>query len=96
MAATNLPGRLPTWSFDPTTPFALYTAAAVLLPMIAPYTLLIMLPTNNRLMEKAEKTDAVSPSETQDLLRKWTRMNYNRAFMVAVGAVLGMTGVLVS
>ena len=48
-----------------------------------------MLPTNNRLMEKADKTEAVNRSETQSLIAKWRGMNYNRAIMVAVGSVLG-------
>jgi hypothetical protein len=40
-------------------------------------------------MEKADKTEAVSPSETESLLNKWRTMNYNRAIIVAVGSLLG-------
>lgn len=74
---------------DPTSPFTLYIAAALAIPAIMPYTISVMQPTNDKLHKKAAKADAVSDSETRQLLQKWKGMNYNRAAFVGLGAVLG-------
>ena len=94
--ATQLPGLFPGLYMDPTAPFALYTAAAVAIPSIVPWTLGIMKPTNGRLMQKAENNESISPEETQQLFRRWIGMNWVRAIFATTGALLGATATVLS
>ncbi|KAK4549001.1 hypothetical protein LTR36_008774 [Oleoguttula mirabilis] len=64
----------------PVSPFALYTAAALAIPAIMPYTLLVMEPAaNGKLMHMAKKAEAggkgtdlaASDADVKELLRKW-------------------------
>ncbi|KAF2754149.1 hypothetical protein EJ05DRAFT_150351 [Pseudovirgaria hyperparasitica] len=79
------------------TPSMLYGAAAVLVPTIAPYTILVMRPgANDELIGMAEKAergakgDGVGSEERiGELLANWKRMNFVRAVTVAAGTVLG-------
>ncbi|KAK5119503.1 hypothetical protein LTR85_007603 [Meristemomyces frigidus] len=82
----------------PVSPFALYTAAALAIPAIVPYTLIVMEPAANRKLMHMAKTAEAGPSGTdlgasdadvQELLRKWKGMNLVRAAFVGTGAVLG-------
>ena len=60
------------------------------MPSVIPYTLIFMLPTNDRLAEKATaKYDASSSSETSQLIQRWTALNHGRAVLVGLGAMLG-------
>lgn len=95
-AATKLPGRFPNLGLDPTSPFALYTAAALAIPAIVPYTLTAMVPTNDKLHAKAADSNSMSDAETKRLLWKWQRMNYNRSIFVGTGAVLGAVAMVMS
>lgn len=97
--------RLPSSGSIPISPFALYTAAAVAIPAIVPYTLLVMEPAVNRkLMRMAKTVEAgskgteldCSGAEVADLLRKWKGMNLVRAAAVATGAVLGVVASLIA
>ena len=94
--ATKLPGLFPRTSVDPTPTMALYTAAALALPSIVPYTLIVMKATNDRLHQKADKADSVSDVETTELLRKWKGMNYNRAIFALIGTLLGAVAITMS
>jgi hypothetical protein len=82
---------------DVASPFALYTAAAICVPSIVPYTLLYMEPTVNRRLlalgarveEGAKAKDlGVGDEEVRNMLKRWKGMNFVRAALVATGAVL--------
>ena len=84
-------------SFDPTSPFALYTAAALAIPAIVPYTLGVMAPsTVNKLVETAGKPESLSEGETKELIQRWSGQNYVRMGFVGFGAVLGAVATYVS
>lgn len=87
-AARQLRGRFPGWRFDPTAPSTLYAAAAILVPAIVPYTLAVMVPTNDRLMAKAKGLGNMGLQETRVLVEKWKGMNYVRAAMAGVATLL--------
>ncbi|TKA77770.1 hypothetical protein B0A55_04681 [Friedmanniomyces simplex] len=79
-------------------PMVLYAVAAVAIPCIVPFTILVMNPRANlrliALAGEAEqagkgKTVGTSEGEVRQLLRTWTAMNYVRAVVVGAGAVLG-------
>lgn len=78
-------------------PFALYVAAAICLPSIIPYTLLVMEPGVNRelirlgtLAENGLELDRIKlrEHEVHTMLTSWKGMNYVRATAVVVGALL--------
>ncbi|RMZ73869.1 Noranthrone monooxygenase [Pyrenophora seminiperda CCB06] len=78
-------------------PFALYLAATICVPTIIPYTILYMEPKVNRkllmlggMVEKGAKASdlGVSKAEVQGLLIRWKGMNFVRAGLVGLGAVL--------
>jgi len=94
--STKQPGRFPNQAFDPTSPLALYTGAALAIPAIIPYTLGIMKPTNDRLLRKAKEPNSISEGETRQLIRNWSGMNYNRAVIALVGTLIGGVAVLSS
>nr|POE93626.1 putative mitochondrial membrane protein [Quercus suber] len=79
-----------------------YLTAAVLLPMIVPFTVLIMEPGPNKpLLAWAAEAEAVAAgtvlavqrSEVQRELGVWIGMNYVRAGLVGTGALLGAAAV---
>lgn len=95
--ARNLKGLLPNAGpFDPTTPFALYTAAAVSIPAIVPWTVTQMVPTNDRLMLKAAQNDAFGLEEAQALVAKWVALHMVRVGLVVFGTVCGACGAVLS
>ena len=94
--ATKQPGRFPNQAFDPTSPLALYTGAALAIPAIIPYTIEIMKPTNDRLIRNAKEPNSISEGETRRLIRSWRGMNYNRAIIALVGTLMGGVAVLSS
>lgn len=79
----------------------LYTAAAITVPLIVPYTMAFMLPTVRKLEAKASSladasiTDAeaevgVAEEETTHaLLDKWLNLNLGRSLLPLIGGVLG-------
>jgi len=87
-------GLFPSMSFDPTSPWALYTAAAVAVPSIVPFTLTMMAPTNNKLIEAAAKPSILTVNETRELLSKWKALNYQRQMLGIVAAALGAIATL--
>lgn len=84
------------------TPFALYTTAAVLLPLFVPFTLAVMEPGPNKMLlawaREAEKgTDAkleVQGSEVDAELRTWVGMNAVRTGIAGTAALLGTAAVV--
>jgi hypothetical protein len=88
--ATERKGLYPDMSFDPTAPWALYTAAAVLVPSIVPYTLLVMKPsTLDPLIAAAADPSILSTERTLELLQIWKGQNYVRQAFGAAGSLLG-------
>lgn len=77
-------------SLDPTAPWALYTAAAVAVPCIVPYTILVMKPTTlEPLIAAAADTSVLSTERTFALLELWKQQNYVRQMFGIVGTLLG-------
>lgn len=80
----------------------LYALSALLTIGIVPYTLLAMLPTNNKLMRNAEEAEAMTPEEqimevkdserrsTKQLLDLWATHNLVRGMFPLAGSVLGL------
>ncbi|EDU45233.1 repeatfamily protein [Pyrenophora tritici-repentis] len=78
-------------------PYALYLASTVVVPLIIPYTILYMEPKVNRkllslgaMVEKGAKASDfnVSEAEIRGLLVRWKGMNFVRAGLVGLGALL--------
>jgi len=78
-------------------PFSLYLAATICVPCIIPYTVLYMEPKVNKklltlgaMVEKGAKANelGVSEAEIRGLLIRWKGMNFVRAGLVALGALL--------
>ncbi|KAI5200696.1 DUF1772-domain-containing protein [Aureobasidium subglaciale] len=78
--------------------FNLYTAAAILVPSIVPYTLFVMSAVNNKLQDKtaslanASLTDAEveAPAEGEtahQLLEKWATLNLGRSLLPLIGTL---------
>lgn len=85
---------------DPkSTPFRLNLAATILLPSIVPFTLLVIGPTNNKLIAKKDefaaahakgkaiKANTVDGETVHELMDKWATLNMARALLVAAGAL---------
>jgi uncharacterized membrane protein len=81
-----------------TMPARAYGAAAVLTPMIVPYTLLFMSPTNAKLNSiasvAAQDSSKVDATEVQALLQTWKKLNYVRAILAMVASGIGLFGTL--
>ncbi|KAI4723765.1 DUF1772-domain-containing protein [Aureobasidium sp. EXF-10728] len=79
--------------------FTLYTAAAILVPSIVPYTVFLMSSVNNKLHEKASSLANASLTDTavesgaaqgetaHELLDKWATLNFGRSLLPLVGAL---------
>lgn len=78
----------------------LYLASGLLAVGIVPYTLLIMAPTNNKLLAKAEETSGLGIEDkiveiglggetAHKLVDDWATLNVGRAFMLGLAAVIG-------
>lgn len=79
----------PTWKFC--------AAAVVLTSSIVPYTIVSMMPTNNKLMALAEKADAkgeVKKDEVDRLTQKWSLLNIGRAMFPLLGAGVALYGIM--
>jgi hypothetical protein len=74
----------------------LYGAAAVMTIGIVPWTLLMMNPTNQKLLAKADNAAAVEgdENEVQDLLKRWTTLNGIRSLLPLLGSVTAVVAVL--
>lgn len=94
--ATKLPGRYPDLALDPTSPWALYTGAALAVPAIVPYTLGIMKPTNDRLHRKVREPESMTESETRRVIGEWKVMNYKRGMFAFTGMIMGAIAVVTS
>lgn len=90
-------------SLDPSAAAYLYTAAAVLVPAIVPYTLLGMKAVNGALHAKADKlrtssfdkpSTASEDREVKELIGRWKVHNAVRAVLAGMGAVAGMVAVV--
>ncbi|OBT77753.1 hypothetical protein VF21_03831 [Pseudogymnoascus sp. 05NY08] len=74
-----------------TTAWRGYVTAAVLAVGIVPYTLAVMMGTNNVLLGKAEEEDEKVEAQTalvKQLVDKWAVMNLGRSVMLASAAVM--------
>lgn len=85
-------------------PFVYYLAATLCVPCIVPYTLLFMEPMVNRkllslgsMAEHGVKAEGFSSEEddVREKLIRWKGMNFVRAGIVGVGALLAALGTLV-
>ncbi|OCK80119.1 DUF1772-domain-containing protein [Lepidopterella palustris CBS 459.81] len=77
--------------------FALYSASAVLVTAIVPFTLIVMKPTNDKLHAKAdasEESKAETDETVDELMNKWYWLNVVRASLPGVGAVVGAMAVV--
>lgn len=81
-------------SLDPRPAFSLYSAAAILVPAIVPFTIIFMKETNAKLHLKADSSsvDAKRDGELFALLAKWQLLNSARALLPGIAAVLGLWG----
>ncbi|KAI5243213.1 DUF1772-domain-containing protein [Aureobasidium subglaciale] len=78
--------------------FNLYTAAAILVPSIVPYTVFVMSAVNNKLQDKATslanasltdvEVEAGAEGETaHQLLEKWATLNLGRSLLPLIGTL---------
>ncbi|KAE9975167.1 hypothetical protein EG327_008534 [Venturia inaequalis] len=79
--------------------FYLYTLAAILVPVIVPYTVGVMKPTNDQLHARADKYrlvawDVKEDEELDDLLKEWTALNITRSLPPLAAAVVGLWAVV--
>jgi hypothetical protein len=79
--------------------FYLYTAAAILVPVIVPFTIGIMKPTNDKLHAKADKyrlgaSDVKEDQELEELLKRWTALNTVRSLFPLAATVVGLWAVV--
>lgn len=86
-------------SLDSTTTFYLYVAAAMLVPAIIPFTLGVMLPTNDKLHAKADKyrlgfSEVKEDQELDHLLTKWIALNTVRSLFPLAAAVTALWAVI--
>lgn len=77
----------------------LYLVSGILNVGIVPYTIAVMLPTNNKLMAKAEETSSLKAEDklvevglggesAHQLVDRWATLNLGRAIMLAAAAAL--------
>jgi hypothetical protein len=98
--AAKLPTAWYSTPLDPRPSFNLYTAAAVLIPAIVPFTLIVIKKTNSKLFAKAEFYDTQSAAEKKEdeelaqLFKRWRVLNLIRACFPALGAVAGLWAVI--
>lgn len=81
-----------------TTPARAYGTAAVLTPMIVPYTLLFISPINaelNRIASVAvQDAGKVNATEVYVLFQTWKKLNYTRTIIALVASRIGIAGTL--
>lgn len=84
-------------------PFIYYLAATLCVPCIVPYTLLVMEPMVNKkllslgsMAERGVKAEGFSSEEddVREKLIRWKGMNFMRAGIVGVGALLAALGTI--
>jgi hypothetical protein len=98
--AAKLPAASNATSLDPRPSFNLYTAAAVLVPVIVPFTIFVIKKTNTKLFAKADYYEAQGAAETKEdkelpeLFAKWQLLNLIRACFPALGAAAGAWAVI--
>jgi hypothetical protein len=78
---------------DNATGFGFYTAAAVLIPSVLPYTFLVIGPVNKKLLDKADSAVESTAGEatgetTNELLDQWAALNLVRVIVSSTVAVL--------
>jgi len=85
------------WQSATPSSFRLYTAAAIIAPTMIPFTIGVMMPTNNKLEEKAQSFASsgadevgVAKEETVNaLLDRWATLNLVRSVLLLTSAILG-------
>lgn len=82
-------------------PWRLFMLAGLTTLSIIPFTLLVMLPTNNELFrleglgkQLEGKEGGREMEEVKGLVRRWSWLHVGRSLLPLVGAVLGMVGTL--
>jgi hypothetical protein len=72
-------------------PWASYTGAGALTIALVPWTLILMMGTNNQLLACASGLDkAVTADKATGLITTWGKLNMARGFWPLAGAMLGM------
>lgn len=77
-----------------------YSISALLAIGVVPFTMLFMLPTNNRLIAKAEQAAGVKGAvaaddkEVIELLRKWSVLSGIRSLVPLLGGVISLAAIL--
>ncbi|KKY26509.1 hypothetical protein UCDDS831_g01169 [Diplodia seriata] len=81
--------------------FYLNALAAVAIPGIVPFTLLVIKPVNNKLMGYVESLEGkpsgeatLTEQDVESLIVKWNRLHAVRAVMTGVGAIAGLLAIL--
>lgn len=91
------------WSVRPGTPLfkqtpynrsGVYLAAAVLTVGIAPFTTLVMAPTNAAISKLADSDEWLDDDEVVELLERWTVLNRLRSVFPLVGALCAFAAFL--
>lgn len=67
-----------------------FVAAALLTIGIVPFTVMIMDPTNQALLQITSGASSLGMEATKDLLVQWKNLNLVRSFFPLAGAVLGL------
>ena len=70
--------------------------AAAMAIGIIPFTLLVLNPTNKRLIAAGEGRLAIGDTEAKELVGKWARLNLGRTVLPIVGTIVGVSTVLIS
>jgi Anthrone oxygenase len=84
----------------PANSFRVYTTAALLTFGMIPFTAVFMLPTNNKLMAKAEQAAAAkgavveNDKEVVELLEKWSVLSGIRGLLPLLGGVVSLAAIL--
>ena len=79
-------------------PWIIYAVAGAATVSMIPFTLIVMVPTNNtlfRLDDEIKVRAAVTTLEhVQELVTRWGRLHFFRSLFPLLGAVLGLSGLL--
>ncbi|PSR94190.1 hypothetical protein BD289DRAFT_363871 [Coniella lustricola] len=75
-------------------PWHVFVGAAVISIAIVPFTIVVMNPTNQALLQAAEGANNLGSEAVSQLLLKWKDLNLMRSFFPLAGAALGFYGLV--